>query len=393
MLAIVAALTATAAEAGSPPSTQGQSWSLGGTGTFPRALTIGPEAKIWFAGLQLSPQAGEVGFAGSVGSSGPAAVPAAASLGERLTYGGIATGVDGNLWMTVPRANMVVRMSPSGDITKFPLPSSLNDPTAIVAAPEGTLWFTSEGSNAIGSISTVGTIRAYPLSANSTPRGITTGSEGTIWFTEAGANAVGRIAANGEISTFPLPVSGGQPNQIARGPEGNLWFTETGAPRVGRVTLQGEVSEFAAEPAGPIVAGPHGDLWFGSGQGIGSISPQGRLGMTYGVLGSPGNVESLAMGPEGALWYGAHMEAREGGGGNYLIHMTAPGVVGTYSAPAPTTTVAKNAKGRGTAWALVRVGCTGGAAEQSCGGTLRLKANGAQLAARKYALTTGGSRW
>src|ERR1700761_1046091 len=121
VLAVVAALTAPAAGAESPPSASGQSWSLGGAGTFPRALTVGPEGKIWFAGLQLSPRAGEIGFAGSVGSSGPAELPAAASLGERLAYGGIATGVDGNLWLTVPRANMIVRMSPSGDIAKFPL--------------------------------------------------------------------------------------------------------------------------------------------------------------------------------------------------------------------------------------------------------------------------------
>jgi virginiamycin B lyase len=397
VLALTAALVPVLASAtvlSQPAGAPGEQQSLGGKATFAKALTVGPEGKVWFAGTRLGDPAG--GLAGSVGPSSPPAQPAAEALAKGPELAGIAAGPDGNLWMTAPTANAIVRMSPSGSLTTFSLAAvapGLVKPTGIVTGADGALWFTAEGSSAIGRITTDGKITAYQLPPNSAPHAIAAGGEGQIWFTEPGTASIGRIASNGEVASFPLPGSGGKPNGITRGPENNLWFTETGAPRIGTVTLAGQITEFDAEAAGPIVAGSDGNLWFGSPEGIGSISPGGLLGATYHVLHEAGTVESLAVGSEGKLWFGAHAEARNGGGGSSLISLDQPGVVGTFAVPAPTLSLAKNAKGQGAAWAQVRVTCTGGAAAQPCGGTLRVRARGAQVASRDYSSFTEETRW
>jgi virginiamycin B lyase len=394
--------TAGAASAASTPSMSAAtpiSWPIPGSdaypGTFAKSMTVGPEGNIWFAGKEKveTKNYGEGGLAGFFSATSPVVQPAAKALAEGAPLAGIATGLDGDLWMTSPEANEIVRTNAAGEVAKISLPASLAGPTGIVAGTEGALWFTAEGSGAIGQVSTDGTVRAFPVAPGAKPHGIAVGPDGVVWFTEPGANAIGRLTASGEVASFPLPIAGGQPNQITRGPEGNLWFTEAGAPRVGRITAAGQITEFAAEVAGPIVAGPQGDLWFGGAYGIGSISPAGRLGTTYWVQSNPGNVESMVVGPDGNIWYGWHQESREGGGGSDLLAITSAGVVSNFVSPSPTVKFAKNAKGQGKTWASVRLTAAGGAAGQECGGTLSLSFKGTRIASRKFSFLTDETRW
>ena len=59
----------------------------------------------------------------------------------------ITSGPDGNLWFTESHilsvgANEIGRITPSGTITEFPIPTSYGAPTGITAGPDGNLWFT-----------------------------------------------------------------------------------------------------------------------------------------------------------------------------------------------------------------------------------------------------------
>jgi streptogramin lyase len=112
---------------------------------------------------------------------------------------GIAKGADGNLWFTEHDARKIGRITPTGTITEFPIPS---------------------GSDA-GYI----------------PGSITAGPDGNVWYTEAGsANAIGRVTPAGAISEYPLPTPDCDPDGIAVGPDKNIWFTELSTNKIGRIS-------------------------------------------------------------------------------------------------------------------------------------------------------------
>src|SRR5260370_11230068 len=58
----------------------------------------------------------------------------------------IATGPDGNLWFTEFWANRIGRMTPSGALPEFPIPTPQSAPRGIVAGPDGNVWFVESAS-------------------------------------------------------------------------------------------------------------------------------------------------------------------------------------------------------------------------------------------------------
>src|SRR6266567_437546 len=110
---------------------------------------------------------------------------------------GITAGPDGNLWFTEGKGNKIGRISPSGTITEFPVPTAGSYPIGITAGPGGNLWFTERDGNKIGRISPGGTITEFPVPAKSRPEGIAAGPDGNLWFTERDGNKIGRISPRG----------------------------------------------------------------------------------------------------------------------------------------------------------------------------------------------------
>jgi hypothetical protein len=103
---------------------------------------------------------------------------------------------------------MIGRMTPGHLVTEFGPLTGHGAPMAITAGKDGALWFTDQGNNAIGRITTSGSVTEYPVptagafSANVQPTGITNGPDGNIWFTEQDTKAaIGRI-------TVGTPVAG-----------------------------------------------------------------------------------------------------------------------------------------------------------------------------------------
>src|SRR5438132_88189 len=86
-----------------------------------------------------------------VGALVLAAVPAAragppASAVVELAAGvkpyTIAAGPDGALWFTDPTPNKIGRITTSGHVTLFPVPTAAANAYFIAAGPDGNLWFT-----------------------------------------------------------------------------------------------------------------------------------------------------------------------------------------------------------------------------------------------------------
>ncbi len=204
---------------------------------------------------------------------------------------GIAFGPDGNLWIVEEAAAAIARMTPTGQVDVFRLPSGFALPDWIVSGPDQNLWFTERAGFAgldqprIGRITTSGVITEFDFpTPGAAPMAIAAGPDGNLWFTEEDAHVsrIGKITPTGVMTEFLLgSTSNGTPlapQGIAGGPDGNVWFTESTSGRVGRITPDGDIAEFDlasfSTPVG-ITLGPDGRLWYAdSERGIlGAISP------------------------------------------------------------------------------------------------------------------------
>jgi virginiamycin B lyase len=119
--------------------------------------------------------------------------------------GGITTGPDGALWFTGSISSKIGRITTDGKVTEFALPNSNSQPWGITMGPDGALWFTEAScvrqpgprcgiGNKIGRITTTGLVTEFTVpSDGSGPHSITTGPDGALWFTEYYGSRVGRL--------------------------------------------------------------------------------------------------------------------------------------------------------------------------------------------------------
>src|SRR5262249_23599844 len=150
----------------------------------------------------------------------------------------LVAGPDGNVWFA--GGLFFGRMTPSGEVTKFPIGNFNRQATVIVVGHDRNLWSLEQ---------TVGfSIRSVP-------------------------NAIARITpTTGAVKEYPLHLTmlSEELGPIVAGPDGNIWFAHTiestpSVCRVGRITPQGGIKEFTLPDAGcflvGLLAGPDGNLW------------------------------------------------------------------------------------------------------------------------------------
>lgn len=134
-------------------------------------------------------------------------------------------------------AGKIGRITPTGVITLFTIPTANSGAAHIAAGPDGDLWFTEPWDNRIGRIATNGVISEFTVpTIDGWPYGIAAGPDGAVWFTNVGANKIGRITTSGEVTEFSIPTANAGPSGITSGPDGNIWFTEAGGKKIGRLT-------------------------------------------------------------------------------------------------------------------------------------------------------------
>jgi streptogramin lyase len=64
----------------------------------------------------------------------------------------LSAGPDGALWFVLSKPDMIARITTSGTITQYFIPTSESTPAGIAAGPDGALWFTEFNGNKIGRI-------------------------------------------------------------------------------------------------------------------------------------------------------------------------------------------------------------------------------------------------
>ncbi len=143
----------------------------------------------------------------------------------------IVSGPGGNLWFTLADDH-IGRITPSGQATTSPIPSSHGGPASIAAGSDDNLWFTYAADPGIGRITPGGQYTTF--APGTEPDDIAIGPDGSLWFTESAVNAIGRITPAGVFSEFSIPTADSRPVGITAGPDSNVWFAESHAARIGR---------------------------------------------------------------------------------------------------------------------------------------------------------------
>lgn len=235
----------------------------------------------------------------------------------------IAAGSDGNLWFTEFDANKIGRITPSGAITEYSLPTS-SWMRGITNGPDGALWFTRQDTKQIGRITADGVITLY--STNGSPYDITRGPDGALWFIE-GYTSIGRITTSGTITEFTVPNIGCL-WKITSGPDGALWFTDWHRNNIGWITTAGVSTLYkllTGSYSDAITSGPDGNLWFTQWpDSIGKITPSGTI--TEYPLPSGSYLSDITLGPDGALWFTEFY-------GNKIGRITTDGTLTEYPIP------------------------------------------------------------
>jgi streptogramin lyase len=245
--------------------------------SLPQGIALGPDGNLWFAEVN-SPECGGGGCRSKVGRMEPSGsyVEYTTGISNESEPWEIAAGPNGDLWFTEfavagsDRTNRIGEINPTThEVKEFELPAAdkgQQGPFGITAGPDGNVWFTELIGNRIGRITPSGEITEFPVpTANSEPIAITNGPDGNLWFAEQDGEKIGRInPTSHEITEFPIPSGGGEPSAITEGPDGNLWFAEENGD-IGRITPTGTITQCTTGISGAIkgiTPGPEDTIWF-----------------------------------------------------------------------------------------------------------------------------------
>lgn len=332
-------------------------------GTEAEALAVGENGELWFAGSrrEVEPE-NVIAHISSDGAVHEFGVPGTSGT---LGIGGLVLGQEGDMWFTEPAANQIVQVTPTDQAHSITLPTPGSLPTGIAVAPDGSLWVTLEGAAAVVRVEPGVKVTQYPLSSGSRPAAIAFGPESVFWAIEGGTVGLTRISTVGVAGDYPLPTSGtkyaGAINSDVTATEDELWLAQSDGPYIGRVDFGSGSPRYSRHRVPTkggtslVAPGPDGDIWFASGNEIGSIDGGGDLGETGCVTeGCSEPIKALTEGSDGKLWFAVGSS------------------IGTFR-PAPRVVLVPRtiprAKPRST---LIVLECRGGAAGQACNGGVEL---------------------
>jgi streptogramin lyase len=225
-------------------------------------------------------------------------------------------GADGNFWVNEDGAAVILRVTPTGNVTAFSLPPTQQAYGGIVTGPDGNVWFTEQ--TQVASITPSGMITQFnaPGGCGVAMNGITVGPDRNIWYAAAGGSCTALVRihpSTGMEKTYVVPPDKMcAPFGIVTGPDGDLWFSCNGSPAtIGKMTLGGTVTTYPVQ--GPYSAAPlnlapgsDGKIYFIKDEGtaslLGRINPQtGEVKMLQPPSYFP-RIWGIILGPDGNMW-------------------------------------------------------------------------------------------
>jgi len=255
----------------------------------PLAMTRGPDGNVWFVENAVARVA-------KVTSSGKITEY---RLPSNALPWGITVGPDGNLWATESTTNLA-RITPSGQVSQF---AANCGTTAITARPPDQIWYTCDRTGEIGGMTTKGTSVGDAHVSSSSMNGIAAGPDGGLWFLAGNKTVEDFSPAKNTWQSYDISNNG---ESITAGPDGNMWFTEYNQ-LVGKVTTTGKVTEYKTGPDDNdrwqgITVGADHSLGFAESGGGGQVTQLSTNGgaTRFAALGQPTGVARVA---DGSVWY------------------------------------------------------------------------------------------
>jgi virginiamycin B lyase len=304
---------------------------LASPGAQPTSIAVSVFGDVWFTEFAAN-KIGRISRTGEL-TEYPVPTPGSGPLGITTT------AISRDAWFTEFNANKIGRITPEGVVTEFSIPTPASGPFEITGEiADEAVWFTEFNGNKLGRVSRAGEITEFAIpTADSGPKGITRGPYGTdIWFTEFRANKIGwMFREGGTVHDIAVPTPNSGPTDITF--EGRLWFTEFNANRIGRITVEltGEHLEEFVVPApdsGPseIDARQDGSVWFTEKRAkkIGMMDAAGSF-TEYPVRGSGADLSGISTnGPY--IWFTDRAAGRVVRMSRDAVVMVGTGVSGTW---------------------------------------------------------------
>ena len=120
-------------------------------------------------------------------------------------------GPGGNMWFTEFDGNRIGRITPAGvdqRVSHGPPARHRSGPWASRPGRMATSGSRNTSRIEIGRITTSGAITEFDVpTPGSQPYGIAPGPDGNLWFAETGGSKIGRITTSGVITEFPVPTA------------------------------------------------------------------------------------------------------------------------------------------------------------------------------------------
>jgi virginiamycin B lyase len=223
-------------------------------------------------------------------------------------YWGITVGPDHSMWIAELNDGKLIRVSMTGGIKLFSL-GSVFAPKYLAVGSDKNLWVTSVTSPAkIGRVTTSGVLTTFAVPSGETPLGgIAGGPDGNVWFTTL--DNIARITPSGHVTEIPFPTKAAGSGGVTRGPDGDVWFTEPNKNKIGHInTATLAIKEIDLGTSGltcssrAIAAGSDGNLWIDCGTSIARVTVSGAATAFPYSLGFSSAAQELAPGPDGQIW-------------------------------------------------------------------------------------------
>ena len=247
----------------------------------PTAIAAAPDGTIWFT----------IDLAAAIGRVHDGRLERLSLASSNVEPIGLGAGPDGSAWYTDNSARAISRITPSGEISSFPLGTPIVRLGRMAVSPEGAVWFAEATAYSITRLKDGEITRHVFESPRGDPYGVAVAGDGTVWATLRSGNQLLHITTDGQINAFNLPKPAAAPSDIATGPDGSVWFIELRENRIGRLK-DGVFEDYPVPGESPMLTGlavaGDGAVWFG-------MLRSGRLGRV-----ADGRIETLKLPREGA---------------------------------------------------------------------------------------------
>jgi virginiamycin B lyase len=165
-----------------------------------------------------------------------------------VRLGRLALAPDGAIWFADALMASVTRLQ-NGVFTMHSVGQQGATPYGIALDRSGNVWTTLQGPDKLARLSGSGELTTFDVPTRNSGLGdLAIDQSEAVWFLELSANKVGRFA-DGRFAEFEVPTPSAGLASLAAAPDGSLWFTELGVGKLGRIR-NGQVSEFSLPRAG-----------------------------------------------------------------------------------------------------------------------------------------------